>query len=360
MATIIFADDTNRYDGRTRETRPLGGTESSVCFLTEALAARGHEVIACTNCEAPIAHNGVTWIPLTGPKPRDADIYVPVQHPRLFGLIENPRRRFVWLCWRPNNLRHYKNIGRMWWYRPFPIFISEHQAAIYPRIVPQPARKTVIPLGLPDHVRGQNALPEPPPPHAIFASNPARGLDWLIRLWAREIHPRVPEAELHVYGIRDYSYSYGGTWAAPADAALQAVLAEVPERARRTIVFNRPVPPQELAQAMRSSRAMLYGGHKSEMFCLALAEAQALGVPAVIRPVAVLPERVADETTGFIRHSDADFADAAIRLLTDDRLWRRQHEAALATRQGLSWAEVAERFEQAFGLAPARAADALV
>jgi glycosyltransferase involved in cell wall biosynthesis len=45
---------------------------------------------------------------------------------------------------------------------------------------------------------------------------------------------------------------------------------------------------------------MLYGGHRVEAFCLAVAEAQALGVPAVVRPIAAMPERVRDGITGFI------------------------------------------------------------
>ena len=91
---------------------------------------------------------------------------------------------------------------------------------------------------------------------------------------------------------------------------------------------------------------MLYLGHKAEAFCLVLAEAQALGVPAVIAPVAALPERVIDGVTGF-HHSDPErFAEAAVSLLTDDGLWRRQHEAALRQRQGITWAEHAALFEK--------------
>jgi len=36
---------------------------------------------------------------------------------------------------------------------------------------------------------------------------------------------------------------------------------------------------------------------------------------------------------------------AAIKLLTDDAEWQRMHGAALAHQHGLSWDEVAIRFE---------------
>jgi glycosyltransferase involved in cell wall biosynthesis len=68
-------------------------------------------------------------------------------------------------------------------------------------------------------------------------------------------------------------------------------------------------------------------------------------VPAVVRPIAVLPERVRDGVTGFVAPDDETFARRAIALLTDDRLWREQHEAALRLQQGWSWDEMAARFE---------------
>ena len=92
---------------------------------------------------------------------------------------------------------------------------------------------------------------------------------------------------------------------------------------------------------------MLYLGHKAEAFCLSVAEAQALGVPAVVAPLTVLPERVIDGLTGFVRGDSAEFAGCAINLLTDDALWRSQHAAALQYQQGISWSEFAGRLESA-------------
>ena len=100
-------------------------------------------------------------------------------------------------------------------------------------------------------------------------------------------------------------------------------------------------------RAVRQSRAMIYLGHKTEAFCLAVAEAQAMGVPTVVAPVAVLPERVIDNVTGFVRGDEAEFCDATLSLLNDDVLWRSQHENALRLQRGIGWAEFAARFEVA-------------
>ena len=70
-------------------------------------------------------------------------------------------------------------------------------------------------------------------------------------------------------------------------------------------------------------------------------------MPAVFGPVTALPERVIDGVTGYVRADASEFAERAVALLTDDALWRRQHEAALQYQQGISWSEHAGRLEAA-------------
>ena len=343
MASIIIADNTERYDGRDLETRPLGGTESSVIRMARELARRRHAVTVYSNCDGPIEHEGVQWRPLSGTPPATCDLYVAVQHPRLLGFVPEPRRRAIWVAWQPNHLKHYKQIWRMWWYRPVPVLISLHQVRIYSPFLPRRDPHIVIPHGLPEDVRGRSALPAPPQRRAIFASNPRRKLRELVEIWVERIHPRVPDATLEVYGLHGIERGEDA-WRSWQGSLLPA---NVPSAAQRSVRVHPAGTRQELLEAFRASRVMLYLGHKVEAFCLALAEAQALGVPAVIAPVAALPERVIDGVTGFHHADSARFADAAVALLTDDALWRRQHEAALRLQQGISWPEQAGRFEAA-------------
>jgi glycosyltransferase involved in cell wall biosynthesis len=234
------------------------------------------------------------------------------------------------------------------------VFVSELQARAYPPWLPGSRSPLVLPFGLPDAVRGRAPLLAPPPPRAVFASNPQRDLRWLLGLWARAILPAVPEAELHLYGIRDYAYRYGEPWEETERRLGQFVPDEFSATARASLRPHPPATREELWDAMRTARVMLYGGHRVEAFCLAVAEAQALGVPAVVRPLAVLPERVRDGLTGFVASDDDTFARHAIALLTDDALWRAQHEAALRLQQGWSWDQMAARFEAEVIHAPGR------
>ena len=82
-----------------------------------------------------------------------------------------------------------------------------------------------------------------------------------------------------------------------------------------------------MIEALIGARAMLYRGDAGETFCLALAEAQALGLPAVVQDLGAVAERVIDGVTGTVAADEDAFVAAAIALLGDDALWRRQHDS---------------------------------
>jgi glycosyltransferase involved in cell wall biosynthesis len=343
MASIVLAEASAHYDGRDLGRRPLRGTETSVIRCAQELAKRGHQVTVFSNCDGPIEHEGVSWRPLSHSPPRICDLYISCNWPHLLSFVPAPRRRAIWVLSPVRQHRHYKKLWRMWFYRPIPILTAVYEAEVYSPLLPRFRPKIVLPHGLPDDVRGHAPLATVPPPRVIFASNPARNLRRLIEIWASSILPRVPTATLEVYGIHDLQAD-GDPWKAWEGVVLPVGMSAA---VKKSVRLWPTVSQDELIVAMRGSRAMLYLGHKSESFCLAVAEAQALGVPAVVAPVTVLPERVIDGVTGFVRADEGQFAERAVALLTDDALWRRQHEAALRYQQGISWSEHAGRLEAA-------------
>jgi len=90
---------------------------------------------------------------------------------------------------------------------------------------------------------------------------------------------------------------------------------------------------------------MLYPGDAGETFCLALAEAQALGLPCVVMDRGAVAERIVDGVTGVVAGDEAGFVRAARWLLEDDAAWTAMHRAALNRGPGPSWDDVAARFE---------------
>ncbi|HVC53573.1 MAG TPA: glycosyltransferase family 4 protein [Stellaceae bacterium] len=335
MAHVVMADDGIAFDGATAEAGPLGGAETAFVALAEALAARGHRVSARSNCRAALRYREVDWAPLTGGVPDCCDLYIGNRGHRVIGL-SRPRRRLFWLHNPAGYLTKPRNVWRLAWYRPVLVTTGAYHASTVPHWLCDGGR-TIIPYGVLDRFR--HAVPrEPPPPQAVFTSNPLRGLDWLLDLWVARIRPAVPRAELHIYaGPAVYGQQSGG--------AMEAVLARAEGLAAHGVRRHAPVGRGALVSVLGGARAMLYRGDPGETFCLALAEAQAMGVPAVVQPLGAVAERVIDGETGRVAGNDAAFVEAAIAVLSDDALWRRWHRDALIRQSGLSWDAVAARFE---------------
>jgi glycosyltransferase involved in cell wall biosynthesis len=339
MASVVMADASIPFDGATAEVGPLGGAETAFVALAEALAARGHQVEARTLCTAPIRHRAVSWVPLAAGVPDKCDLYIGNRGHRLIGLVANPRQRVLWLHNPAGYLKKPRMAWRIAWYRPNIVTTGAYHASTVPFWLIDGGR-TVIPYGILDMFRHAGRR-EPPPPRAIFTSNPLRGLDWLLDLWVSRIKPAVPAAELHIYSG---AAVYGGSAARHAEA-MNAILARSASLAGWGVYRHAPVGRQELIKVLTEARAMLYRGDPGETFCLALGEAQALGVPCVVTPLGSVGERVADGESGRVAPSDDAFVEASIAILSDDTLWRQWHKGALSLQRGVSWDEVAQRYE---------------
>jgi len=338
MASIVMADDGIAFDGAMAETGPLGGAETAFVALAEALAARGHDVRAFSRCAAPLSHKGVAWVPVDTGVPQSCDLHIGNRGHRVIGLVPHPKRRVLWLHNPARYLRKPRMAARIAWYRPLIVTTGAYHASTIPPWLIDGGR-VVIPYGVLDRFR--HAEPrQPPPPRAVFTSNPLRGLDWLIDLWVARIRPAVPNAELHIYAG---TAVYGGMTKQARE--IEAVLARAEMQAGEGIHRHAPVGREELVDVLTGARAMLYRGDPGETFCLALAEAQALGVPAVVTPLGSVGERVADGLSGRVAQSDDAFVDAAVAVLRDDALWRLWYHGALQSQRGLSWDEVAQRYE---------------
>ncbi|MDP6603388.1 MAG: glycosyltransferase family 4 protein [Rhodospirillales bacterium] len=340
MARIIIADDGIRFDGRTVEERPLGGVESAVVYLARALADRGHDIRVYNRCDRPLVHEGVRWTPIEDGVPDGADLFVANRGDKLIGLVPTARRRVFWIHNPARYLLKARYLSKLWRFKPTIVFIGTYHLSTYPRWAPG-GERVVIPYGIPEPFLHAEASHDPPPPRAVFASNPLRSLDWLLDVWAGRIHARVPKAELHLFAG---SATYGEVGAAKS-AAMDVVLSRARSLSALGVVVRDPVPKPRLIAELRAARAMLYRGDLNETFCSAVGEAQAMGVPAVVQNLGAVAERVIDGETGFVAADETSFADAAGRILLDDALWRRLHEGALAKQRRWGWPEAAAAFE---------------
>src|SRR5690348_13956130 len=269
MADIVMADDGIAFDGMLAESAPMGGAEAAFVGLAEALAQRGHTVAVYNNCASAVTHNGVAWRPLAGGVPDAADLYIANRGDKLLRHVPAARRTIFWIHNPAGYLLKWRYLSKLARRRPLIVFSGPSHAGTYPRWAPSGGR-VIIPYGIAEIFRTAPPAHDPPPPRALFTSNPLRGLDWLLEIWERRIRPRVPGAELHLFsGPRTY-----GAAGMRKAAAMLPVLDRAAAMAGAGVVLREPVAKAALAAEMRMMRVFLYRGDEGETFCAAAGEAQ--------------------------------------------------------------------------------------
>jgi glycosyltransferase involved in cell wall biosynthesis/Tfp pilus assembly protein PilF len=338
------------YDGRTPRTKGLGGTESAVVYLAEALAERGHTVGVFNTCDEPLSVNKVEYAAWqTLPRRAAAD------HPDVVVAVRD---------WKPISRNRFAPLQLFWtgdaYDQPYleGIAADPFNSALDLVVLQSrwqidtiqrahgisPWRIATTRLGY-----GPRSDEEQPPgasrPRRLaYTSTPFRGLDVLLELFPA-IRERCPDAELKVFSsMRVYGVG---------DAEDRATFEDIYRRAEQPgVTLVGTVPQPALARELESCRILAYPNHWPETFCIAAIEAQAAGCPVLTSAVGALPETVGDG--GLCLDGDPRspayqqaFVNAAVELLNNDDRWNafslRARSRAVPF---FSWAAIAAEWEQ--------------
>ncbi len=331
MAAIDFLYRGKPFSGETMRLASIGGIESSIVQLAEALAKRGHAVTVFNSVPEARHEFGVQWRPIADARQHArGDIGIAVASPKAFGGVSFG----VPLFWLHNPLKSSRAIrrGEVWPLlrtRPMIVVLGAYHLSRLPKWLPSKGA-AIVHHGIHEDFFRPAPAPAPPPPRAIFTSQPYRGLDWLLDLWD-EIKRRAPAARFDVFAPKTHQ--------AAANAARDAL---------DGVSFRGSIARGALADEVRTARVQLIPGHPDETYCLAAAEAIASGAPVVTLGIGSLSERVADGRSGFVARNRDEFIARTVALLSDDALWETMHRACLADKSLTRWDERAAEWEALF------------
>lgn len=301
----------------------LGGSESACLGLARALRARGHDVTIAATRMAPdvpeVDHAGVRWLPSEtlqqAQKLIDADVFVALRQPHVFGLNVQARYRILWNqdMLVGEQAKHH-TMAFAWAYDEI-AYVSQYHRKQWEGVVPELAplgwvtKNGFDPAMVPtDVARVPNRI--------IHISRPERAMAPLLAMWP-ELKKRVPDAELHVCRYQSMYDGEGSNVKAMVEAydrEIARVNAEV-----GGIVQLGQLNKRELYRALASAAVMWYPGvHDfAETSCIAAIEAQACGTPIVCSYKGALPE-----TAPYAIHVEGDamtpeYQAASVRAVAD-------------------------------------------
>ncbi len=339
---ILMLYSNDLFDSELEE-KSIAGTQTAFIELSRAFEQLGFVVNVHTETVRVFENEVRTWTQLSQVDTSITyDLMIVNVSPYLFENFKHvkARKKILWIHNEAKYLLYWHRLKYLLRYRPIVVFSGDYHKSTLPFFIPTGGRK-VIPYGIGEKVLNMTPSNSKERNKKIyFTSNPLRSLRWLVDLWVSQIHPLHPEAELHVFaGWKTY-----GAWGISVKNRMQKEIEYASQFAINNIVIRDVLPKEELFSEMEKGRAMFYKGDRAETFCLAVAEAQALGLPAVVCDLGSMKERVEHGITGFVAQSDEEFVEYTNRVLIDDELCEKLSLAAKNKHSGMNWLKAANHF----------------
>lgn len=341
---ITLVDDSFAFNGSTPAYQPLGGAEKAFASLPAALVKRGHVVRAINRSPHAMGIDNVSWVNWEGRRPPITEVLIAFRKPSLLEFTRATNARILWVASPAAYLSTPVATDLLARTNARLVFFSEAQHDTFDGTAPGIAR-TIAP-GVRNEYRDVGPMEVlGKPPIAITTAHPKNGLEWLLDCWLERIQPRVPEAQLHVYSAVLRKAELG---VKPIPEELKQLYGKVLGAGSKGIALKAPGGDFMMASDYRHARVHLYPSSEIDLLCTTLLESQAVGVPAVCRPLGAAKERIIETQSGFVADDAEAFADHAIRLLTDDEAFNKASEVARRQARARSWESVASEFETLF------------
>ena len=344
MNLVFFDALPWNYDVSTPLERPLGGSQSALCYLSVELSRRGHRVTIVNGIRQARTVQGVHCIP---EKELTADVFAPpcdavivLNGPADLGRRLRPHlhpttRLALWTqhaCDQPAMAALSDPLARDSWDRL--VCISHWQQSTFlEKFQPDPERLCVLRNAISPAFEGlfstSSDLVRAKPPHPVLAytSTPFRGLNVLAAVFP-PIRQEFPDAELQVYSsMKVYQVEEQADEFRP-----------LYDRCRSTpgIHYAGSVPQRNLAEALRAASVLSYPNTFPETSCIAVMEAMAAGAHVVTTDLGALPETTLGRATLVPPVSGNDlqaFASQYYQVLRALLASRRQDPAGFAAAQ---------------------------
>ncbi len=337
--------------------RPLGGSQSALCYLAEQLASRGHEVQLINNAALAGVSRGVVCLPLAKARPEvwqkfdvvvmlnavkqglairpllrpDAKLIAWLQHaddqPAVRGLANAEFReafdRFAFVSqWQRGRFEEVFGI------------LAERSGVMRNAIGPA-FRGLVRRRGQAQFAHGASQI-EPVPSCSLqptafrlaYTSTPFRGLDLLVHAFPA-IRKEAPGTTLRVYSSMQ-------VYQTPSEKD-QAQYGALYQLCRDTpgIEYIGSLPQAELAKQLVEADVLAYPNHFAETSCIAVMEAMAAGCFVMTSTLGALPEttagfgRLLPVGDSWLDYTDR-FIEEMVKLLDEMRKQPAKFEAELA------------------------------
>ena len=333
------------FHGRTLEERPLGGIETAVIRLAEALERLGNRVFVFTSIDnPPVTRPLYTPLRALGDL-GSVDVLISVREllPLFAGLVATTQ--FFWTGDSYNQLQHLGLGDRRTIKATNALLaVSNWQADRLCAVSGYPRDKVWL-LRNGHEARLFAGTEERISKRLIFSSTPYRGVEHLTKIFPA-VQKEHSDAELHIFsGLKVYQGT--GAYTDSLEAQYKPVLAKL--AAINGVTVHGNVLQRDLAREFMKSSILAYPNSFEETSCITAIEAMAAGCVVVTSRRGALPETIGDAgvfVDGEPSSLDyqAQFTRYISNLLHDRHAWSTMSNRAIEHSHLTTWDRIAAQF----------------
>ena len=331
MKKIIIIDNSNLgYDGNDIGGKILRGTETSLIFLANEFCKKGYYVDFVNNIENETNINGVNFLNYSSKKYKQDfyDLAIAVSDANYFDNIKSNKKALFSVSNQPiEKFLRKKQLLPFIRYKPIVVTLCDYQFKKR-NLFTSFFGKKVIPITVdPNFFYTNDDVNFVPQKKVLYNIRSNRNLDQLIQIWINKIFPKDKKS---IFDIT------------PG-------LIKNPKKLQEFNIFERQLTSRkDLIEDLKRYRALLYLGHKSDIFTLTAEEAIKCCVPVVTYGIGSLSDRVSHNKNGFIVKNENEFAEKTLDLLNNDQFYLDLKKQMLKYRSLNSWSNIADQWIQTF------------
>lgn len=310
-----------KYTVETPLREPLGGSESALCYLTQALARNGHEVtLFCDGVDKEKKINDIIHIPrkdVNKKSLKNLDALIiqntPWVDPEWKKMLSPKTKLIFWSQHAANQpaVELLKNKEVVDMYDMF-VLISIWQVEDYVANFPIPRNKialirnAIAPAFEKMFDNSRSILQEKTnPPILCYTSTPFRGLDILLSIFP-DIQKEIPDVTLKIYGgMETYQDKSGGF-----DKLYKVA------KGMKNVEVVGAMGQKQLAEELKKVTALTYPNNFAETGCTSVLEAMAAGLLVVTSDFGALSETsMGFAQTVSVNQNLTDYKNKFIELL---------------------------------------------
>jgi len=341
------------FSGDSIQRSALGGSETALLCMAEALVRRGHKVMVFCTCDKPGAYNGVEYYSRDQFPAQAAvtpfDVLISSRWAQFLSIASSAALRVLWM--HDILTADKKQFVPLLWQTDLLMPLSDYHVEDICKKAPE-LRKNIWKTSNAVDVDLIKQAKQPKVPNKlIYTSRPERGLLLLLHTILPKLLEKKPALKLHYC-----CYGMSGNMEIPEQVKrLHAQCEALAKKFPNSVRNMGSLPKKGLYQQISSSQLLLYPTAFPEISCITAMEAQACGTPIVTTDDFALSETVGTGGVKIPGSPDSaeyveKFVATTLRLLDDQDEHQRLRDAGplWVEDRGYTWDKVAASWERKF------------